>query len=75
MDLIGRIYVGALRGPLYIAIHTNKYISCGPHGFIEDFFYDFFLLQSLEVIDPRLDLRGLIGRIYVVEHKMLLHTI
>ena len=59
------------RVPLDIAIHT-KYMSCGPNGFREDILWGVFHYKSMGVIDPHgvasLDLRGLIGRIYVVEH-------
>ena len=60
------------RVPLDIAIHT-KYMSWGPHGFREDFFMGGgFHYKSKGAIGPHgvasLDPRGLIGRIYVVEH-------
>ena len=66
--LIGRIYVG----DHWTFLHTN-YISCGPHGFREEYFKRFFLhYKSMENLDPRdggsLDHRGLIGRIYVGDH-------
>ena len=64
-DLIGRIYVGDRYTLLYILI--TKCISCGLHGFIEDFFM-LINYKFMEIIDPRLDPRGLIGRIYVVEY-------
>ena len=73
--LIGRIYVG----DHYTFLHT-KYVSCGPHGFRrEDFFkFFFFHYKSMGANDPRsvprLDPRGLIGRIYVGNHQTLLHT-
>ena len=68
--LIGRKYVG----DHYTLLYT-QYISCGPQGFREEDFLSFFHYKSN---DPRgiasLDPRGLIGRIYVVDHYTLLHT-
>ena len=59
---------GLCRVPPDIAIHT-KCISCDPHGFREDFFFQY---KSMGVIGPHgvasFDPRGLIGRIHVVEH-------
>ena len=70
--LIGRIYVGNY----YTLLHT-QYISCGPHGFREDFL-SFSQYKSMGANDhggmASLDPRGLIGRIYVVGHYTLLHT-
>ena len=64
--LTGRIYVGDTK----TLLHT-EYISCGPHGFREDFL-SFPHYKSMGANDPRgmdsLDPRGLIGRIYVVDH-------
>ena len=64
--LIGRIYVGDHS----TLLHT-KYLSCGPHGFREDFL-SFFHYKSMGANDPRgvasLDPRGLFGRIYVGDH-------
>ena len=70
---IGRIYVG----DHYTLLHT-QYISCGPHGFREEDYLRFSHYKSMEANDPRgvvsLDPRGLIGRIYEVDHYTLLHT-
>ena len=71
--LIGRIYVGDHKALLH-----SKYISRRPHCFREEDFLSFSHYKSLGADDPRgvasLDLRGLIGRIYVGDHKALLHT-
>ena len=66
--LIGRIYVGD-----NLTLLHSKYISCEPHGFREeDFFYFFSHYKSLRANDPRgvanLDLKGMLGRIYVRDH-------
>ena len=58
--------------PLDIATYIcTKYISCGPHGFREDF-TKFSHYKSMETLDPwggtSLDPRALIGRIYVRDH-------
>ena len=69
--LIGRIYV---RDHLTL-LHT-KYISSEPRGFREDFL-SFPIICLWELMTPgqaSLDPRGLIGRIYVGDHKTLLHT-
>ena len=69
--LIGRILVG----DHYTLLHT-KYISCGHHGFREDFL-GFSHFKSMEANDPRgtanLNHMGMIGRIYV-DHQTSLHT-
>ena len=71
--LIGRIYVGDQN----ILLHT-QYIICWPHGFREEDFLRFSHYKSMGANDPRgmasLNLRGLIGRTYVVDHYTLLHT-
>ena len=71
--LTGRIYVG----DHYTLLHT-KYLSCGPHGFREEDFVIFFHYKSMGANDPqgvaRLCPRGWIGRIYVGDHQLLLHT-
>ena len=71
--LIGRIYVG----DHYTLLHT-QYISCGAHGFREEDFLSFSHYKSMTANDPQgmasLNPRGLIGRIYVVDHYTLLHT-
>ena len=57
-------------------LHT-KYINSGPHGFREDF-VTFSHYKSIGDNDLRgvasLGPRGLIGRLYVVDHYTLLHT-
>ena len=69
--LIGRIYVG----DHYTLLHT-QYINCGPNGFREEDFLSHY--KCIGANDPRgvasLDLNGLNGRIYVVDHYTLLHT-
>ena len=71
--LIGRIYVEDHKTLLY-----TKYISCAPHGFREEEFLSFSYYKSVGVNDPRgmanFDPRGTVGRIYVGDHKTLLHT-
>ena len=68
---IGRNNKGA-----YTLLHTllhTKYKSSGPHGFREE---DLFYISLL--YDPRgvanLNPRGMISRIYVEYHLILLHT-
>ena len=67
--LIGRIYV------VYTLLHT-QYISCGPHGFREEDFFSHYKSMGANGLwgVANLDPRGLIGRIYVVDHYTLLHT-
>ena len=64
---ICRIYVG----DHYTLLHT-KYISCGPHGFIEVDFLSVSQCKTMGANDPRgmanLDPRGMVGRIYVGDH-------
>ena len=71
--LIGRIFVGDHQ----TLLHT-KYISCEPKGFREEDFLSFSHYKSMGANDPRgvasLDHRGLIGRIYVGDHKTLLQS-
>ena len=66
--LIGRNYVG----DHYTLLHT-QYISCGPHGFREEDSLSFSHFKSMGANDPwgmaSLGPRGLIGRIYVVDHS------
>ena len=61
-------------GPLNIA----KYISCGPHGFREEDFLSFSQYKSLGSNDlwgtASLDVRCLVGRIYIGDHLTLLQT-
>ena len=47
--LISRIYVGDHQTLLY-----TKYISCGPHGFREEFFFSFFftIISLWELMTP-----------------------
>ena len=47
LGLIGRIYVGAHKTLLH-----NKYISCGSHGFREDFL-SFSHYRSVGANDPQ----------------------
>ena len=58
-------------------LHT-KYVSCEPYGFKEEYFLRFSHYKSIGANDPRgvatLGARGLIGRIYVVDHYTMLHT-
>ena len=65
--LIGRIYVG----DHYTLLHT-QYINCGSHDFREEAFLSFSHYKSMGANDPWgmaiLDPRGLIGRIYVMDH-------
>ena len=53
-------------------------MSCGPDGFREEDFLRFSHYKSIGANDPQgvasLDSRGLIGRIYVVNHYTLPHT-
>ena len=57
--------------------HT-KYVSCEPHDFKEEDLLIFSNYKSMGANEPRgvfsLDPRGLIGRVYVGDHKTLLHT-
>ena len=58
-------------------LHT-KYIGCGPDGFREGDLLSFSHYKSVRVNDPQgmanLDPRDMVGRIYVGDHKTLLHT-
>ena len=58
-------------------LHT-KYISCGPDGFREEDFLQFSHYKSMGANGAQglasLDPRDLIGRIYVVDNYILLHT-
>ena len=73
--MIGRIYVGD-----HITLLHTKYLSSGHYGFREEdfFFFFFFHYKSIGANEPRgmanLDPRGIVGRIYVGDHLMLLHT-
>ena len=71
--LIGRIYIEDHN----TLLHT-KYISSGPHGFREEDFLNFSHHKFMGANDPWsvtiLGSRGLLGRIYVEDHKTLLHT-
>ena len=71
--LFGRIYVGD-----HLTLLHTKYISSGRHGFREEDFLSFSHYKSMGANEPldvtSLDPRGLIGRIYVVDHYTLLHT-
>ena len=62
--MVCRIYEGD-----YLSLLHTKSTSSGPHGFREE---DFFTFLLLEAIDPwgaaNLDPRGMIGRIYVGYH-------
>ena len=51
-----------------------KCISCGPHGFREEFLYFFFHYKSMGANDPLG--HGQLGPqwIYVGDHQTLLHT-
>ena len=64
-------------GDHYSLLHT-KYISCGPHGFREKDFLGFSHFKSMGANDPWdtaiSDPRGMVGRIYVGDHKTSLHT-
>ena len=56
----------------------TKYESSGPCGFGEEDFLCFSHCKSMGAYDPRggaiFDPRGMIGRIYIEDHKTLLHT-
>ena len=72
-SLIGRMYVV----DHYTLLHT-KYISSGPHGIREEDFLSFSYYKSMGANDLRgvanLDPRGMVGRIYVGDHLISLHT-
>ena len=71
--MVGRIYVG----DHLMLLHT-KYLSSRPYGFREEDFWNFSHHKSMGDNEHRgvanLDPRGMIGRIYVGDHLMLLHT-
>ena len=71
--LICRIYIV----DHFTLLHT-KYISSGPHCFREEDFLSFSHYKSMGDNDTRgvanLDLRGIVGRIYVGDHLTSLHT-
>ena len=68
--LIGRIYVGD-----HYTLLQTQYISVSLMVSEKVFFFRY---MSMKANDPRgvanLDPRGLIGRVYVVDHYTLLHT-
>ena len=71
---VGRIY----KEDHYKLLHT-KYGSSGPYGFREeDFFLCFPNCNLWELMTPPggaiFDPRGMVGRIYKVDHYTLLHT-
>ena len=71
--MVGRIY----KEDHYTLLLT-KYESSGPCGFGEDFFLCFSHCKSMGANDPQggaiFDPRGMIGRIYIEDHSILLHT-
>ena len=58
-------------------LHT-KYLSSGPYGFRKEDFLSFSHFKSMGANKPRgmanLDPRGMVGRIYIGDHLILLHT-
>ena len=54
-------------------LHT-KYISCGPHGFREEDLFPFTGVNDPQGV-ASLDLRGLVGRMYVGDYYTSLHTL
>ena len=70
--IVGRIYIGDHLTWLHI-----KNLSSGPYSFREDF-PKFSHYKSMGANEPRdmanLDLRGMVGRIFIGDHLMLLHT-
>ena len=71
--LIARIFVV----DHYTLLHT-KNMSSGPHGFRQEDFLCFPIISLWELMTPRVwpvwTPRGLIARIFVVDHYTLLHT-
>ena len=71
--MIGRIYVG----DHLLLLHT-KYLTSGPYGFREEDFLRFSHYKSMGVNEPQgranLNPRGMVGRIYVGDYLMFLHT-
>ena len=71
--MAGRIYVD----DHFTLLHT-KYLSSGSYGFREEDFLSFFHYKSMGANElwgvANLDPRGMIGRIYVGDHRTLLHT-
>ena len=71
--MTGTIY----NGDYQTLLHT-KYRSSGPFGFREEVFFSFSHCKSMETIYPRgvakFDPRGMVGTIYVEDHKPLPHT-
>ena len=70
---VGRIY----KEDLYTLLHT-KYESSRPCSFQEDLFLCFTHCKSMGANDPQGAAisypRGMVGRIYKVDHYTLLHT-
>ena len=70
--MVGRIYVG----DHLMLLHT-KYLTSEPYGFREDVL-SFSLYKSMRANEPQgmasLNPRGMVGRIYVGDHLLLLHT-
>ena len=71
--MFGRIYVDE-----HLMLLHTKYLSSGPYGFREEDFWSFSHYKSMGDNEHRgvanLDPSGMIGRIYVGDHLMLLHT-
>ena len=73
-----RGYIGRIKvGDQYTLLST-KYISCGHYDFREEDFLPFSHFKSMGANDPQgmanLDPRGMVGRIYVEDYQMSLHT-
>ena len=71
--MVGRIYIG----DHFTLLHTI-YLSSGPYGFREEDFLSITHNKSMGANEPQgvanLDPRGMVGRIYVGDHLLLLHT-
>ena len=71
--MVGRIYEGD-----HLTLLNAKYLSSGLRDFREEDFLNFSHYKSMGANEPRgvanLDLRGMVGRIYVGGHFTLLHT-
>ena len=71
--MVGRIYVR-----YHLTLLHNKYISSGPFGFREEDFLSISHYKSMGANEPQgvanLDPRGMVGRIYVGDHLLLVHT-
>ena len=73
-DMVCRIYEGD-----HLMLLNVKISKLWPHNFREEDFLSFFHCKSMRANEPwdvaNLNPRGMVGRIYVVDHLKLLHAV